>query len=133
MLQLLKLLKSPITWVIIGVCALNIFVSSLLINNINLNHKNYDLKQQQTRYEQVIEAQKKSIIILEQDRVLLSNLEKNKQQVVVKQNNLNQKLNAIPKTSTDKPFTNPELLSAAEQLRAYQLANPESTTSSNNK
>jgi type II secretory pathway pseudopilin PulG len=100
----------------------------------NTQHENQQLKQQASAYEQIFKAQERSLQIQERDFQLLGDFQKKGQVVVIKQQDTNRKIDAIPDTSTNKPFTNSELRDAASILRDHQIAafpptNPPSSNS----
>lgn len=112
--------QKVLTWLLNPITIVSIVVVLLLASVNHLNYKNKNLTDKITTQEQVIDAQDKSIDILGKDAKAISELSNKKVQVYIKQQQLSDKLNEIPDTSENKPFTNPELFDAARVMRDYQ-------------
>lgn len=85
------------------------------------------------KQEEVLKAQGRNLDILEKDRPLIEALLNKKQTIILQEQKLQDEMNEIPDTSTNKPFTNSELLDAARILRDYQNARTsDNPTSTNN-
>lgn len=98
----------------------------------NSAHENDLLKLENKSQSEVIDAQKNAIQVYKKDSELLADLSDKQINIIVKQQALEKELNEIPDTSTNKPFTNPDLLRAAGVLRNYQSSQTTTSTSSSN-
>lgn len=99
-----------------------------------LQHKSHladTLKIENQAQAQIIEVQKESLKIKNDDMILLDNFSKKQQTIVLKQADTNRKLNEIPDTSTNHPFSNLELDNAASVVRSHQLQAFPTTDSTN--
>ena len=125
--------EKVLKWVLNPITIFGIILVLLLFSVNNLSHKNQNLNDKVAQKEQIITAQNKSIYILSEDNKSLAELNNKKLKVYGKQQELSDKLNEIKDTSTNKPFTNPELLDAAIVMRDYQnsVLNSNSADSNN--
>lgn len=128
----LKWIINPFS--LISLLLIVIAITSMGLAYQSVSHDNKLLKDQIGQAEQVIETQEKSIGILQQDTGLIDKLMSSKQTIIIKENELQKQLDEIPDTSTNKPFTNPDLLAAANLVRAYQHSfDPVDSTSSSSR
>lgn len=111
--------KTLLPW---GLMVLIAIIAFLLTGWQYQSHQVDLLKIQRAAQEQVITSQKDTIRIQGNDMQLLSTLMQKSNTVIIKQQEANKKLNEIPDTSHDHPFTNPELSAAAGIVRDHQNA-----------
>lgn len=125
--------EKVLKWILNPITIVGIILVLLLFSVNNLSHKNQNLNDKVAQKEQTITAQNKSIYILGEDNKSLAELNNKKLKIYGKQQELSDKLNEIKDTSTNKPFTNPELLDAAIVMRDYQnsVLNSNSADSNN--
>ena len=125
--------EKVLKWILNPITIVGIILVLLLFSVNNISHKNQNLNDKVAQKEQIITAQNKSIYILGEDSKSLAELNNKKLKVYGKQQELSDKLNEIKDTSTNKPFTNPELLDAAIVMRDYQnsVLNSNSADSNN--
>lgn len=117
-----------IPWIVAAV----IFVGAILLTGWQYSAHQVDLlKIQHVSDQKVIEAQTNTIKIQGQDMTLLSDLAQKSQTIVIKQQDTNKKLSNVKDSSTNHPFVNPDLLTAASIMRDSQQANPTATPSTN--
>lgn len=126
--NILKWFLHPLTLI----CILLVIISSYAVIS-NYNHTVDDLNKNIAQQEEVIRSQQNSLDIYQKDTVLIEKFNSSKQSRYIKEQELQKELDAIPNTSTNRPFTNPELLAAAKLLRNFQhsdlSANPSSPSS----
>lgn len=127
-------LKNPVVLVLILVLGLGLGLQYFMGQNALKNKDIQMYQQREQAYEQVFQAQQQTISILQNDVLRIDDLNKSKQTVIIRQQDLDRQLNEIPDTSEDRPFSNPDLLAAAGIMRNYQQSSPATTntTSSNN-
>lgn len=116
MILLFKILGSPLTWLAI-LCGVVFFLHT---SNQSL-HK--DIKAQEAVISQLkenTEQLNKNVILVQQDQATLNRLIVKKSDLEKSQANISARLDAIPDTSTCKPFDNTNTLDAARQFREYQ-------------
>lgn len=115
--KILKWLFHPIT-IICAILLFSLSTTAYLLHDSQVNKLEAKISGQ----EKLIEAQDRNITILQQDKPLIDQLLKSKQTIIIKEQKLQSDLDAIPDTSTNLPFTNPDLLAAAQRLREYQTS-----------
>jgi hypothetical protein len=116
MLTLIKLASSPLTWLALLAAIV------LFLHQGNQSLKN-DLKQQAGVIEQLEENTKqlnKNVLLVQQDQETLNTLIVKKSDLKKQQDSISARLDAIPDTSTCKPFENVNTLEAARTFRDYQ-------------
>ena len=124
------MLDSILPWLL---CVVFLVGGFLFVNNANLRHQNELLNMQKASYELVIKSKDDIIEIQKNDLARIDTLVSKKQTLVIKQQAVSAAIDKIPDTTTNKPFTNPELFDSARILREYQNSNiPTEPTNSNN-
>jgi len=93
--------------------------------------QNKDLKQELNNTKGQIEELHNQMVLQQGDMDKLLDITRKNSKVRQREADVNSKIAEIPKTSTDRPFSNPDLLNAAGMLREYQ-SSEQSTTNSNN-
>lgn len=116
MILLLKILGSPLTWLAI----LGGVVFFLHASNQGL-HKDIDAQKAViSQLKENTEQLNRNIILVQHDQQTLNSLMVKKSDLQRQQAGISAKLDAIPDTSTCKPFDNTNTLEAARQFREYQ-------------
>ena len=117
MTLILKLLSSPISWLAIlaGV------VFFLHQSNQNLNLKLDASQGVIERLEKNVKQLNDNVIIVQGDQQRFEQLMVKKGDLRKSQDSINERLSAIPDTSTCRPFQDTNTLDAARQFRDYQV------------
>lgn len=111
-----KVLTNKYIWIGLGVLTALFF----LIHIKNIELENRGLKAAIVSDTAAIKSLTQAQEILHGDVKNMNDLLNKRQVIYVNQAKLNDKLSHIPNTTTEHPFSDPNLLEAAKQLREYQ-------------
>jgi hypothetical protein len=110
------IITNKYTWIGLGVLAALFF----FVHVKNLEIENANLKAAIVADTAAIKSLTQAQDIIHGDIQNMNELLNKRQVIYTNQSKLNTNLSKIPDTTTDHPFTDPNLLEAARQLRAYQ-------------
>lgn len=124
MMKLLSFLFHPSTLIaMFAAASMWFFVHTMQVNK--------DLKEDLGKARGEITQLQDSMKLQKEDMESLMEMTKNNAKVRQREADVNAKIAQIPKTSIDRPFSNPDLLDAARVLRDYQ-SSEQSTPSDGN-
>lgn len=119
MTTLLTLLLNPRTWVILLAVGVITFFAYTMDQNSKMKIEIADQQDEISELQDTAETLKAGQLIIKDDIVRLDEMAKRKQQVIIREIQIQKELDEIPKT-IDAPLADPNNLLYAKRLRDYQ-------------